>query len=56
MLNKSQIMCRGRYDLCIVEVRSVYDILVVGSEGKRLLWIQTGKEQSVWTKLAEIAG
>jgi hypothetical protein len=28
----------------MAEVRSVYDILVVGSEGKRLFWIQTNKE------------
>jgi len=28
----------------MMEVRSVSDILVVGSEGKRLLWIQTNKE------------
>lgn len=43
-LNISQILCRGRYNSCMMEVRSVSDILVVGSEGKRLLWIQTNKE------------
>lgn len=37
-------MCRGRYDSCKVEVKSVYDILIVGSEGKRLLWVRTNGE------------